>query len=186
MALKKKIILGLSAASLLSIGFIVFMSYKTQKTSINPPISSTSPSYKNLQPGVSTTKDITNNLGDPAKETQDGIYNILEYSSNNPNFNNQLYVNSDKLTLVKQIVAPNDNIKIQDLTQKYGNYENMLYASGSASGFNLYVYPSKGIAYVGHQESGIVLEVWYFTPTTFDNFKATFAKDYSDNPVPGQ
>jgi len=183
----KKAILVIAAFSLISLGYIVYILISgkgndAQKTKIPE----TGASYDSLTPGVSTEDDVITRLGEAVKKSTTGTTTTLEYKSNNPNFNNQFSVDSGKLTLVKQIVSTKDNITISDLNQKYGNYENVLYKSSSYSGFNLYIYPDKGIAYIGHQGSGIVLEIWYFKPMTFSEFKTNLGQAFSENPVEGQ
>lgn len=183
----KKILIPLLLVSLISIGYIIYISaLKGKLPAKKTTISETGASYNNLTPGLSTTSDITKIMGETIRETQNGSESILEYKSNNPNFNNQFSVDSGVLTLVKQVVSSKDNIKISNINQKYGNYEYVLYKSSSYTGFNLYIYPDKGIAYVGHQGSGIVLEIWYFKPMTFDEFKTNFGQAFSETPVVGQ
>lgn len=186
MTTKKKLLFVLLAISILSVAYIVYLSSAGKKNATKTPIPITGVTYNSLTPGLSTETDITKQLGTALKETQSGKTTTLEYKSTNPNFNNQLSVNSGTLSLVKQIVSSADNIFISDITQKYENYENILYKSGSSIGFNLYIYPDKGIAYLGHQGSGIVLEIWYFKPTTFDQFVNNYGQGYSVTPIQGQ
>lgn len=175
---------------IISIICIIFVSYllifKKNKQNINNPINETGLAYNNLLPGKSTINDIKNTLGTPKKESSNGSTTTLEYNSTNPNFNNQILLDSGTLDVVKQIVSSKDNISISELNQKYGNYEDVLYKSSSYNGFNLYIYPSKGLAYIGHQGSGIVLEIWYFKPMSFETFKSTLGKGFSESPVEGQ
>lgn len=185
MSTKKKILILLSLISLVALIFIIVVINK-DKNNEKIVTSTEAPVYKNLQPGKSSGSDIINNLGQPIESSTIGDTTTFEYPSNNPNFNDQYKIKEDSLELIKHIVSSKDNIKISDINNTYGNYENVLYKSSSHSGFNLYIYPSKGIAYYGHQGSGIVLEIWYFKPMTFDTFKASFSEGYSENPVEGQ
>lgn len=185
MSTRKKIIILLSAISLVALIFIIVVINK-DKTSKKVVPSTEAPAYKNLQPGKSSGSDIINSLGQPVESSTSGATTTFEYPSSNPNFNDQYKIKEDSLELIKQIVSSKDDIKISDINNAYGDYENVLYKSSSHSGFNLYIYPSKGVAYYGHQGSGIVLEIWYFQPTTFDEFKASFSEGYSENPVEGQ
>lgn len=183
--LTKKRVLVAFIVAVLGLAIILYLAIFSRKKIQVTPIPKTGASYKNLTPGVSTQKDLTDSQGNPIKEIQQGNTTTLEYASQNPNFNNQFLIQQGTVNLIKQIVAPADNINISVLNQKYGNYDNVLYGTGSSNGFNLYVYPGKGIAYIGNQQTGDVTETWYFPPTTLDNFKALYASDYSDqeNPV---
>ena len=179
---KKVILTGLVILSLISIIYIVYLSKKEASQKQNIP--TVGVPYGSLTPGVSTVDDITKQMGTSEKETASGSAKILEYKSKNPNFNNELIIDNNKLTFVKQIVAYGEPITVEDLNKKYGIYENVLYGHLSQNGFHLYVYPDRGIAYVANQEANIVLEIWYFQPTTLENFKTLYAPDYSDTYKP--
>ncbi|EKE13433.1 MAG: hypothetical protein ACD_13C00018G0010 [uncultured bacterium] len=183
----KKVILAIAVISLLSILYIVYISLSGGGgTNRKTKIPETGASYNNLTPGISTEDDVIGQMGTAVKENRSDTITTLEYESNNPNFNNQFSMDSGILTLVKQIVSSKDDVTISSINEKYGNYKNVLYKSSSYSGFNLYIYPDKGLAYIGHQGSGIILEIWYFKPTTFNEFKTSFGQAFSENPVEGQ
>ena len=182
---KKGVFIILGLLSLSSIAFVVYK-YQTNKSIVTstPTINAIGTDYKGLLPGKSTEEEIVNTLGIPIKESTTDNAKILEYKSKNPNYNNTFYTQQGILNLAKEIITPDDNIKISNIAEQYGNYEEVLYKSGSEVGFNLYIYPDKGIAYIGHQPSGIVIEVWYFPPTDFENFKKMYAPDMPDQPIP--
>lgn len=182
---KKKLILLLFVLSIISIVFIVYKLKRQREISpVSTPISEIGVDYKGLIPGKTSEDEVINKLGIPMKESREENIKILEYKSTNPNYNNIAKVENNTLSFFKEIVTPDDNIKITDINQKYGNYEKVLYPSGSETGFNLYVYPSKGIAYMGHQLSGIITEIWFFPPTSFEEFRKLYAPDYPDQPIP--
>ncbi|MFH1971545.1 MAG: hypothetical protein ABIJ05_04145 [Patescibacteria group bacterium] len=172
-----KKIIGLTAIIIIAV-FLVLQFSKINKPTPTPHFQNGA-SYQNLIPGTSTREEIFQNLGSSLKERDENGVRILEYSSKNPNFNNELTVKDEKLSFVKEIVTLEDNIKIPNIINKYGNYENILYGPGSGVGFYLYIYSTKGIAYVGHQDSGLIKEIWYFPPTNFESFKSIYATNYS-------
>lgn len=175
---KRKTLLIISIIILITAIFYFVLKYfnKSNKTLdstfLNIPI------YNNLELGISTEEEIIQTLGYPVEEISKNGIKVLEYSSKSPNYNNELSVENGKLAFVKEIITLDDNIKISDIVNKYGDYENILYGPNSNVGFYLYVYLTKGIAYIGHQESGLILEIWYFPPTDFDTFKESYASDY--------
>lgn len=180
---KKRIFLAIAILSLASIVFIVYMSNKNKQTKTTGVTNTIGASYKELIPGKSTTDDIVNKLGTPVNEKQTDSIKTLEYKSqSNPNFNNEFLIRSDKLILVKEYVTLDDNINVTDINKKYGNYKNNLYGPASINGFNLYIIPEKGVAYVAHLEADIIIEMWYFQPTTFEAFRSQFASGYTDKP----
>jgi len=146
------------------------------------PIPAKQATYKSLVPGISTKKDVIDKLGEPIKEENNG--NLLNFPSSNPEIPNQVIIEEDKLSFIKEIVTLKDKVYISDIEKEYGSTQNILYGPHSSSGFDLYVIPERGIAYVGHEESGLLLEIWYFTPMTFEQFKAKYspAYDYSTSP----
>lgn len=178
---KNRIFLLIAVLSIASIVFIVYMSNKNRNTKTTVTTNTTGASYKDLTPGKNTTEDVINKLGTPVNEKQTDSTKILEYKSqSNPNFNNEFLMRSDKLVFVKEYITLDDNIKVSDINKKYGNYTNTLYGPASVNGSNLYIIPTKGVAYIAHLEADIVKEIWYFQPTTFETFKSEFASDYTN------
>jgi hypothetical protein len=138
------------------------------------------PVYNDLKLGLSTKDEVINKLGEPLNTQLKVNQELLEYESNNPNFNNEVYLQDNKIYFIKEFVTLEDDKKIPSIKNVYGNPDKVLYGPGSGVGFYLYVYPEDGIAYVGHDKSGILLEIWYFTPVTYEEFKFNYAKDYSE------
>jgi len=165
---------------LLVLGVSYLLISRQNKT---PPVTTlTGAEYKGLTPGKSSREELLNSLGNPVKETQDGNTRTLEYLSRNPNYNNQFLTTGNTLSFIKTYITPDDNLSITDIEKKYGENQQVLYGSGSISGFDLYVYPDKGVAYIGNKQTDDVLEVWYFSPTDFENFQSLYAADYSTSP----
>lgn len=142
--------------------------------------------YNSIVPGKSTEEDVVDKFGDPANKSTNYSQTTLDYNSNNPNFRNQFLVNNNKVDFIKQIVATKDNIHVKDITEKYGTPRYILYGPGSVGGFDLYVYPDKGIAFIGELDSGIILEIWYFKATTISDFVSKWAPEYSYTQQPQQ
>lgn len=151
-----------------------------KKTSQNTPTpkSNRVAEYKSIQPGKSTLEEINSLLGYPIEQSEKDGVTIAEYKSSSNYRNNIVTVQNGVATLIKEIVTAIDNKKSQDIIQEYGDAPFMLYDQKPSSTFNLYVYPTNGIAYVGH-EDGTLLEVWYFQPIDIDTFMSTWAKGYS-------
>lgn len=138
--------------------------------------------YKNLTPGISTEKDVTSVWGRPVTTETINGQTLSDYKSTNQyRFHQVVYVNGTA-KLLKEIVNSNDNINADYVTGTYGSIKHKLYEKYPHSSFNLYVYPANGIAYLGHVD-GTVKEIWYFEPTTFDNFISLWAQDFSTTPV---
>lgn len=164
---------------------IIGVSYFFLSISKNIPTStlpSTGVKYNGLAPGISTGKDVTATLGTPVKDTQTGGVRTLEYKSNNPNFNNQFVFKQNVLSFIETNILPADNVDINTIENQYGQNEQALYGPGNSNGFNLYVYPDKGVAYIGNRQINDVSEIWYFPPTDLQTFINLYAQSYSINP----
>lgn len=171
-------------ASLITIIIIVII-VRPKKQDLNSPENKDLPNvstYKELTLGKSTRNEVVNNIGVPDKEYVEGDETHLEYNSLNPNLNDQFLIVNDSLAFIKKIIVIQDKIKVQDLKIKYGNPEYILYGPGSSIGLKLFIYPSKGIAYIGFENKGYLTEIWYFEPTDIDNFKTRYADNYSETP----
>ncbi len=159
---------------------IIFSVFLSSPKKITPV--PTTVNFDSITPGKSTPDDVKKILGDPLKQTQINGFNLFDYKSTSPTRNNQVYYTNGTAQLVKEIVSYKDPKTISDVTKKYGNATNILYGSDSSSGFYLFVDPQNGIAYLGNPNSGTLLEVWYFTPTTLETFITTWATSYSKTP----
>ena len=175
---KKLIISGLAVLVLL---FVVGLYLLFQKTSSLPPTTIPDISFKSLIPGKSTKNEIVEILGTPKKESVSGNNNtLLEYDSDSAVYNNQITLSGDVVDIIKEVVTLKNPKYAQDIKKVRGDPKYFLYGSDSYAGFNLYIYPEDGIAYLGNPHTGLLLEIWYFPSTTFDLFKEKYATDYSE------
>lgn len=138
-------------------------------------------SYKSITPGTSSESQLNKDLGTPINKKEDNGQTILEFKSTNQYRNNEAIVENGKVVFIKEIVNFEDNKKSDSITKVNGQAPYTLYESKPNSSFNLYVYPNKGLAYLGHPD-GTLLEVWYFVPvSTIQDFVSKWGKDYSFN-----
>lgn len=183
--LKKKNIILIFLLLVVFLGIFVFLRIN-KKGQTQTPIPSKpnleQAKYKSITPGKTKKDEVLSSMGKPLKESN----NILEFESTNPNWNNEITLTDNQVSFIKEVVTPFDNKTANDITRTYGPAKNMLYPSGANIGMVLYVYPEYGIAYLGYEQSKIILEVWYFTPTTFDEFKKEHSQGYFETPSPQQ
>src|SRR3989344_208982 len=104
--------------------------------------------FKEVKPGSTSKSEVVEKLGTPVEETEKDSYDVLEFESNNPNFHNEVYIESNEAKFIKQIVVKGDEISASDIIRKYNTKEYVLYNHSSISGINLYVLPESGIAYI--------------------------------------
>ena len=153
----------------------------TQITTNLSPTPTKELTYKTLIPGKSNAGEVKEKLGDPLKTTQKEDIEVLEYKGTNSNWNGEVYIKNQQVDLIKQIASVKDQINVKDITTSYGEPKNILYGPYTDIGFFLYVYPENGSAYLGNKEKGVILEVWYFSPTTIDDFRKKYAQEYSES-----
>lgn len=136
--------------------------------------------FDNIIPGISNKKDLVDKLGDPIKSATSSAYPD-EFKSTSSIRNTLAFYDNEQVVFIKEVVTLKDNKMTDQIIEKYGAPPYKLYGPDSSSGYYLFVYPDIGIAYLGHQESGIILEIWYFQKTTLTDFISKYAKDYSLN-----
>lgn len=135
-------------------------------------------SYDTLVPGFSSKSDAIEKLGAPLNGPDSPS---LEFKSSNPNLPHEVIIANDKVVFIKEIIKVEGGKTSNDIIELYGEALKVLYGPDSIHGFNLYVYPDKGIAYLGHIKEPLLLEIWYFQPTTLQEFKAKWASGYSES-----
>lgn len=135
--------------------------------------------WNGIMPGASLFEDVNKQLGEPVKN--DG--NVYEYKSANPNINNKVVFEDNVAVLIKRITVIEERLSINNLLSQYGRNYIVLYGELSSFGDNLHVYPDRGIALLGNQYTGRVLEIWYFKPvSSVEEFISKYANDYSLDP----
>ena len=141
--------------------------------------------WNSITLGQSTSENVIEKLGQPLKTTEQETNKVLNYKSKNPNIDNQVFVdnNENKVVLIKEAIASSEERNAKEITDKFGESNNIFYEPGnlySIPSYYFYVYPDKGIAYIGHITTGDLLEIWYFKPTTKDEFE-----EFKDSWIPG-
>lgn len=150
-----------------------------QPPSIVPtPVSTNTANYRSIFPGTSKLDEVNNLLGFPLSESKEDEKLISEYQSNNLYRNHVVIFESNIVALVKEKIISSDEKTESSITSEYGIAPYVLYSQDPSAVFNLYVYSDNGIAYKGAND-GTLLEVWYFKPTTIDEFISKWGEEYS-------
>lgn len=179
----KKIVL----LTIISLSFLIFIVIKinNQKSVVIQEIPTSSPvsgivDFNEIIPGKTSLDRINELLGKPLSSTTSGDLNISNYKSTNQYRNHKVYSKDGLAELVVEEII-NKNKTVKDIQKIYGVAPVSLFSKSPSSAFKLYVYSDKGIAYLGHQD-GTILEIWYFIPTTVDDFITKWGSDYSKEP----
>jgi len=177
----KELIIILFVVLLLIINQFLKPESSTTISKLTPTPGIKESSYRTIVPGSSTGEQLNKVMGEPLTTKTEGNKKISEYKSSSQYRNNIGVTENGKVSFIKEIVTIGDDKKVSDITSIYGKAPNILYEGNTNSSFNLYVYPDKGIAYLGHAD-GTLLEIWYFIPTNIDDFKNKWASNYSSTP----
>jgi hypothetical protein len=172
----KKLKLIVLVVFILLIAYLIYRLRPKTMTNISTPTNKQQASYDNLQPGESTLQDVEKTLGDPLSEQTSGAEKRLEFKSISEARNNEAIINDQKLEFFIEKVASNKTA--EDITKQYGVTNNVLYGPDAYNGYYLYVYPDNGIAYIGNPITRDVIEIWYFSPLSLEDFKQKWAQDY--------
>lgn len=142
-------------------------------------------SQYNLKPNISTKEEVYKILGNPVSRQQQGDYTMESFANpNSVNRQHQVVLEENIVKVVKEIVAYNDSRSISDITNILGSAPTVLFGPDQESGVYLYVYETRGVAYLGNQLDGnnSLFEVWFFPPTTTETFISSWAREYSPFP----
>jgi hypothetical protein len=139
--------------------------------------------YLSIIPGKSNLDDAHKSLGSSLKQTEIDGLTIVDFASSSKYRNNQVFVQNEVVVLIKEIVTSADKKYSQDITSHFGTAPYKLYEQAPQSAFDLYVFPDNGIAYLGGKDGKTVLEIWYFEPTTIENFLSRWGKGFASTPT---
>lgn len=181
---KKRVVIGILAAiSFLCLAFIIISILNTQNKESQKDLNPTSKlpiSFNEIVPGETTKQDVTSKMGEPLKDLTATDSGTLYYKSSVTTLNNHIIIRDGTVALIKEIVSFKDTKKVSDIVKIYGLSQYSLFGADSVGGSKLYIYPDKGIAYIGKPKFDTLSEIWYFSPTTIEDFRARWAQNYSE------
>lgn len=138
----------------------------------------------NIISGVLTKYDLEQKLGQPTKIEANNNYLIYYYPSENENWPTQIYLSEKENKVVaSKRFFPSQGETYQSFVQKYGVPDKEFFGPHEGAGFSVYLFLKKGVAIVSNSDSGIVLEIWTFIPTSLEDFLSSWGKDLSLSPT---
>lgn len=132
--------------------------------------------------GKSTTQELESKLGKPTKTQAQEEWTLFFYPSDNQNRLNEIEIYQDIVQLIKEQVIANEKGSLDDFLAKLGQPEKILYGKHGIAA-PAYFWGEKGIAVFGNPNSGLIVEIWYFKPTTLTAFLQKHP-DFYLNPKP--
>lgn len=175
---------------IVSIAILVSLAFTLEggrQEEVQTEIAENGAEYENIIPGKDSEDELKQAFGNELSSENIGTQKINEYKSTSPTRNHQAIIEDGKVSLIKEIVSMSDSLTAKDFKDEYGESPVMLYdKTDPNSSFFLFVYPGRGLAYLGHND-GTLLEVWYFPPTVISDFINNWATSYSlEKPRPIQ
>lgn len=170
------IVLGFIATILVIVNLFI---PKQKQTVSEPTQPSSAETFKGITPGKTSVEDLSKVLGAPDPKLSDFSKNMLVYTREGGGPGHEAVVNGNTVEFFKQQALQGN---VSDYVEKYGKFEGEYYGEYQESGFKTYVWPNKGLAAVASINNGYLFEVWYFKPTTLDDFLKTWGKDLTNEP----
>ncbi len=139
--------------------------------------------WEGISPQLTTKKDLEKKLGQPLSTGQEEGFLIYYYPSQTPGWPTKVYLSfqENKVELVKEYF-PGPVKTYNQFMEKLGTPDQELYGPHEGAGFLVFVFNQKGVALIANPDSGLVLEIWYFTPITLGEFLETWGKGLSLTP----
>jgi hypothetical protein len=138
--------------------------------------------FVGIKPGETTKSDVVNSLGKASTEVKIPGGTIDDFKSASVNRTHEITFDSKNIVqIAKQVITAQDKKSPIDIQNTYGQPQNVLYGPDFVNGVNLYVYPEKGAAMLANVRSNTLFEIWYFSPTTLENFIKNFGSGYSSD-----
>lgn len=182
--IKAKKIMILFIIFVFSVFFIIFKINNNKKNinTIPTPFTTNKVADFNLIVPNQTSLDRINELlGYPVATKEENGITINEYKTTNKYRTHVIKIENGVAVFVKQEIISGEQ-KASDIRNIYGIAPDMLYSQAPSATFELYVYPSNGIAYLGHKDETI-LEIWYFPPVNnIDIFIEKYGDGYGKEP----
>ncbi len=137
-------------------------------------------SWNNLQPGISTKKEVVDVLGPPLGEKQTQLGDTLLYQSDNEVFPHTIVFDSnEKVSSIFVQVATDEEMKFSEWIKKYGQPEKEMYNSYSLLS-KTYIFSQEGIAVVANKEADLIYAIHYFKPTPLQNYLSSWGDFLSE------
>lgn len=152
----------------LSITLIILATISFSKTK-NVEAPPGTPWQNNIYAGKTIKEELQSKLGAPLKiEEKEGRI-LYFYSSTNQYRPHQVELSNDTVSLIKEQVIENEKGRLDDYIQKYGQPEAEVFGPHGifAPG---HFWGKAGLLVFANNFDGAIVEIWYFAPTTLNNF----------------
>lgn len=141
--------------------------------------------------GKKITPDIEKRLDIIDKEASSEGTTVYSLNSLNTIRTDQIITKQDQIIFQRTYVPENPNdpnhLLISKMIEKYGQPENIIKGSKLWGPFmQTYIYPSKGIAFIGNPNTNEVYELQNFTPISLTEYLQKYGDDIDETPPQGE
>ena len=159
------IVLGIISIILFSLFIATFITNKT-----TPKQNPDAEAWQNkIYPGVTSVTGLEQALGPPLKKTAKDNKIQYFYGTANEYRPHEVEIESEKVTLVKEQVLSSEDKSLREYIDTLGPEEAKLY--GAVSSYTPgFFWGNKGIIVFAGQFDQTIIEIWYFKPSTLDEF----------------
>lgn len=142
-------------------------------------------------PGQKISQEAEKRLDITKKETSDEGKSIYSLQSQNPIRTDQIITQNNQVIFERIYVPENPNdpnhLLISSMLEKYGQPEKTVQGSKLWGPFiMLYVYSSKGLAFIGNPNTNEVYELQTFTPLSAEEYIQRYGDDIDESPPQGE
>ncbi len=159
----------------------IVLSFKNKPPQISTPLPTPIPKrqevFRALIDDEAKKESVIEKLGKPLKEYEERGFEVKEFKSTSRARNHKVYFQEERVKLIKENVTIEDNKLPKEIIDKFGESDKILYGPDAQASYYLYIYPESGTAYIGHVSQKLLIEIWYFKPTTLSEFKEKFAPE---------
>lgn len=144
---------------------LAILSFSKNKINNIPP---GTPWQNNIYAGQTTKKELESKLGKPIKTAEEDK-TIYFYPSTDQYRPNRVEFSEDIVNVIKEQVIGDGKGGLNDYIQKYNQPETELFGPHGTFAPG-HFWGKKGILVFANKFDGTIVEIWYFAPTTLNDF----------------
>ena len=133
-------------------------------------------SWRGVVPGKDKAEGLVNKLGAPRRQTFEDGKLALEYVRGEE-LESLVYIQNNTVDLVRDYSSRDKKLAV--FKNEFGRPEGEFYGPHAAAGFKVFVFASDGTAAIAKPDTGTVIEVWYFEPTSLQNFLSRWGTNFT-------
>ena len=139
--------------------------------------------WQGITPGTTTVGELEKKLGQPIDQIQnaDGT-TTLHYQSAFTSIPNQVVADDQNtIQFIKEYYDYTQGFYLADYIQEHGEADFSLTDLGTSDAVLAHIFLTDGVVLVANKSNNYVIQKWYFTPTTKENFLAQWGKNLSES-----